>query len=180
MGRSRRENRRYTTHVSQNDAWEKRIAALWAGIGGYDEQAFVAAMDALTAELPQGSARGLFERASAQDSTGHADRAVPLYEAALAAGLPAGLRRQAVIQMSSSLRNMGHAQRAVDLLSAELEREPDALTGAVRTFLALALVDVGREREAVASALTALAEYLPRYNRSVARYAAALTETAPG
>ena len=32
-------------------------------------------------------------------------------------------------------------------------------------------IDLGREREAVAVALTALSTYLPRYNRSVARYA---------
>lgn len=60
------------------------------------------------------------------------------------------------------------------MLTAELNGEHDPLTGAVRTFLALALVDVGREREAVAVAVTALSEYLPRYNRSVARYAQAL------
>jgi Tetratrico peptide repeat len=32
-------------------------------------------------------------------------------------------------------------------------------------------IDLGREREAVAVALTARSTYLPRYNRSVARYA---------
>jgi hypothetical protein len=73
--------------------------------------------------------------------------------------------------MASSLRNLGAAREAVALLSAELEGESDAYSGAVRAFLALALVDAGREREAVAVALTALAEYLPRYNRSLARYA---------
>jgi hypothetical protein len=41
----------------------------------------------------------------------------------------------------------------------------------VRAFLALALVDAGREREAVAHALTALAPHLPRYQRSLANYA---------
>ena len=42
---------------------------------------------------------------------------------------------------------------------------------AVRAFLALALTSVGREREAVSIALTALAAHLPRYNRSLANYA---------
>ena len=46
--------------------------------------------------------------------------------------------------------------------------------GAVKAFLALALTDLGREREAVAMSLTALSQYLPRYNRSLARYAEAL------
>jgi len=73
--------------------------------------------------------------------------------------------------MASSLRNLGHSERAVALLSAELDAGTDALDSAVRAFLALALVDEGREREAVAVTLTALSSYLPRYNRSVARYA---------
>ncbi|MDQ6922056.1 MAG: tetratricopeptide repeat protein, partial [Candidatus Dormibacteraeota bacterium] len=41
---------------------------------------------------------------------------------------------------------------------------------------ALALTDVGREREAVSVALTALAPHLPRYQRSMANYARLLME----
>ena len=41
----------------------------------------------------------------------------------------------------------------------------------MRAFLALALVDLGREREAVGVSLAALSRYLPRYNQSLARYA---------
>jgi len=114
------------------------------------------------------------------DSFGHADRAVPLYQTALADGLDGERRRRAVIQMSSSMRNLGDAQRAVDLLTAELALPADHLTGAVHATLALALTDVGRTREAVAVAVTALAAYLPRYNRSMARYAAALMTDGAG
>jgi hypothetical protein len=78
--------------------------------------------------------------------------------------------------MARSLRNLGNPQKAVDLLTGELDGGTDTLTGAVRSFLALALIDVGREREAVGVALTALSEYLPRYNRSLARYAQELME----
>jgi len=159
-----------------NADWEKRSLALWAAIGDCDENAFVVLVDRLADELPPGNAVGLFERASARDSTGHPDLALPLYQAAMDAGLLGERRRRAIIQMASSLRNLGRPQDAVDLLTLELDGEPDALSGAVRTFLALALVDVGREREAVAVALTALSEYLPRYNRSVARYAQDLTQ----
>lgn len=161
-----------------NGAWEKRISDLWASIDDYDEAEFRSAIDRLVAELPAGSAVGIFERAAAFDSTGHSDLAVPLYTAAIDAGLAGERRRRAIIQMSSSLRNLGRPQDAVALLTAELDGEHDALTGAVRTFLALALVDVGREREAVSVALTALSEYLPRYNRSVARYAQELAAEA--
>jgi Tetratrico peptide repeat len=158
-----------------NADWEKRIAELWASIDDRDEKAFLARIESLAAELPPESPIGLFERAAAFDSTGHPDLAVPLYHAALDGGLVGVRRRRAIIQMGSSLRNLGNPQAAVDLLSAEVNGEADALSGAVRAFLALALVDVGREREAVAVALTALSEYLPRYNRSLARYAQLLT-----
>ena len=56
-------------------------------------------------------------------------------------------------------------------MTAELNAPSDELDGAVRSFLVLALVDLGRERESVAVNLTALSHYLPRYNRSLARYA---------
>lgn len=156
--------------------WERRIAELWAAFDEYEAEEFVERVDALAAELPDGSAVGLFERGSAQDSTSHPDRAVELYRAALAAGLAGLRRRRATIQMASSLRNMGDPEAAVELLSAELGAANDELDGAVRAFLALALVDVGREREAVAISLATLAPYLPRYNRSLARYARLLLD----
>lgn len=163
--------------VADADAgWERRIAALWAQLEDHDEGDFVARVDELVAELPASSAIGLFERGSALDSTGHSDRAVPLYRAALDAGLVGERRRRrATIQMASSLRNVGAVNEAIELLSAEVEAGTDHLDDAVRAFLALALVDAGREREAVGVALAALSSHLPRYSRSVARYAGALT-----
>jgi tetratricopeptide (TPR) repeat protein len=162
--------------AEENADWEKRLAAVWATLDDRDEEQFVAAIDDLVAELPDESAIRPFERACAFDSTGHSDLAVPLYKSALDIGWTSTRRRRAVIQMASSMRNIGKAQEAVALLSAELEAEPDELTGAVRAVLALSLVNVGREREAVAVALTALSEYLPRYNRSLANYARELSE----
>ncbi len=159
--------------------WEERMLELWATLDDYQQDEFIAVVDRLTAELPEGNPIGLFEQAGARDSTGHPDLAVPLYQAALDAGLIGERRRQAVIQMASSVRNLGRPEEAVALLTAELDAATDSLDGAVRTFLALALVDVGREREAVAVAVTALSSYLPRYNRSVARYAQMLTSDAP-
>ena len=102
-----------------------------------------------------------------------------LYEAALEAGLTDLRRRRATIQLASSLRNLGNPERAAKLLTAELDAASDEFDSAVRAFLALALVDPGREREAVAVSLTALSHYLPRYNRSLARYAQALGPAAP-
>lgn len=97
--------------TSPSPQWEQRVAELWSALGGYEGEGFVAAMQALAAELP----------------------------------------------------------------GAELQAGSDELDGAVRGFLALALTELGREREAVAHSLTALPRYLPRYNRSLARYAQELT-----
>jgi hypothetical protein len=164
---------------STDEGWENRLASLWRSLDSTDGVAFLSRIEAMAAELPLGCAVGLFERGAAQDSTGHSDLAVPLYQAALETGLVGLRRRRAVIQMASSLRNLGGAQQAAELLNAELAAGNDELDGAVRAFLALALVDLGREREAVAVSLTALSSDLPRYNRSVARYASELLLTAP-
>jgi len=155
--------------------WEQRVTNLWASIDAHGEDEFRARMEKLVAELPADSAVAAFERAAAFDSTGHSDRAVPLYRQALELGLEGGRRRRAVIQLASSLRNVGRASESVALLTAERSAESDDLDDAVAAFLALALVDTGREREAVSLALTALAPHLPRYQRSLANYARQLS-----
>jgi len=151
--------------------WEQRLADLWASVDDHDEDEFLRRMDALVAELPAQSAVGLYELASAQDSTGHSDLAVPLYRQALELGLGDDRRRQAVIQLASSLRNLGQAPESVELLTAEREAGSDELDDGVDAFLALALVDAGREREAVSVALLALARHMTRYQRSLTNYA---------
>ena len=155
-------------------AWEERLAAAWDELDSLAGAEFRDRIEAVAAELPPGSAVAMFERAAALDSTGHPDAAVPLYRAALAAGLPGIRRRRAVIQMASSLRNLGATDEALRLLTGERDEGADELDDAVRAFQALALADAGREREAVSVALTALAPHLPRYGRSLTAYAAAL------
>jgi tetratricopeptide (TPR) repeat protein len=154
--------------------WEQRLAELWGAIDDYDEQEFLTRIEALTAELPADSPVAAFERGGALDSTGHSDLAVPLYRRALDLGLNGRRRRQAVIQMASSLRNLGRSSESVELLRAERDAGSDELDDAVSAFLALALADVGREREALSIALRALAPHLPRYQRSLGNYAADL------
>jgi tetratricopeptide (TPR) repeat protein len=162
--------------VSATSDWEQRLADLWASIDDHTEEEFLAEMDKLVSELPSDSAVGAYERGSAFDSTGHSDLAVPLYRQALERGLDDGRRRQAVIQLASSLRNVGQAEESVALLTAEREARSDELDDAVDAFLALALVDTGREREAVSVALTALSRHMTRYQRSLANYARLLSE----
>jgi hypothetical protein len=159
-----------------NAEWEQRNAELWAAIDDHSEEDFVARMEELTAELPAGSAVAAFERAASFDSTRRSDLAVPLYAQALELGLQGERRRRAVIQMASSLRNLGRADESVALLTAEQDAGSDQLDDAVSAFLALALVDTGRERDAVSVALAALAPHLPRYQRSLANYARELAD----
>jgi hypothetical protein len=155
---------------------ENRIAALWDLFDEYGEHEFRARMDELVAELPEGSPLAPYEQASAFDSTGYSDRAVPLYREALERGLAGSLRRQATIQLASSLRNLGRAEESVELLRAEQDAGSDELDDAVSAFLALALTSTGREREAAGIALGALAPHLPRYQRSLSNYARELVE----
>ncbi|MBW8482098.1 tetratricopeptide repeat protein [Actinomadura parmotrematis] len=155
--------------------WERRCAALWDAFDDHEPDAFRAAMAGLAGELPAGHPAGVFERASAADATDREAEAVALYREALDAGLDGARRRQAVIQLASTLRAVGDAAAAAALLEEERDRCSDALDGAVLAFLALAYSDLGREREATALALGALAPHLPAYRKSVARYAEALT-----
>jgi hypothetical protein len=153
---------------------ERELTELWAALDELPDDEFLASMDALADRLADPGIAA-FERGSARDSTGHPDQAVPLYREALEHGLDGIRRRRAVIQLASSLRNLGDPRKSVELLRAERERTSDELDDAVTAFLALALTDVGRDREAAALALEALAPRLPRYQRSLANYARSLT-----
>jgi tetratricopeptide (TPR) repeat protein len=157
--------------TSDTGDWERRAAALWEAFDGTPEEEFLARMGALAAERPADDPRAAYELGSAEDSTGHSDRAVPHYRRALELGLPGRLRRECVVQLASSLRNLGQAGESERLLREEREGGSDELDDALDAFRALALVDLGREREAVALLLTALAGHLPRYERSVRNYA---------
>jgi hypothetical protein len=165
-----------------NEDWEERTAAVWATFGAYEEAGaageadFRAVIDALVAELPADSPLGPFEQACAWDSTGHSDKAAPLYREALARGLNGYKGRRAKIQLSSSLRNIGQADEGVKLLTPELDAPSDELDDAVRACLALCLSSLGRDREGLSLVLGALAPHLPRYQRSMANYARALVE----
>ncbi|WP_199827494.1 tetratricopeptide repeat protein [Streptomyces xylophagus] len=162
--------------------WEDRTTAAWATFDEYPEERaaeFRAVIDTLVAELPDDSPLAPFERACAWDSTGHSDKAVPLYREALALGLSeqSGYKgRRAKIQLSSSLRNIGQAEEGVKLLTPELDAPSDELDDAVRGCLALCLSSLGRDREGLSLVLGALAPHLPRYQRSMANYARALVE----
>jgi tetratricopeptide (TPR) repeat protein len=157
--------------------WERRLAEVWASADDLDDAELRARVGVLAAERPAGDAIALFELGGADDSTGRPDEAEAHYRQALDAGLAGERRRRAVIQLASTLRNLGRVEESVALLTAERDAGSDELDDAVAAFLALALVDAGREREATGIALEALAAHLPRYNRSLANYAQELRDS---
>jgi tetratricopeptide (TPR) repeat protein len=155
-------------------SWDDRITSFWASADDSRPGHTLAVMRRLVEERPADDPEALYEWASVHDFLGLEAEAVPLYRAALDAGLAGDRRPQAVIQLASSLRNIGDAEAAAAVLR-DHPRHP--VTGsAAEAFLALALYDAGRPGEALRVALGALAPTLPLYQRAVLSYAAELTD----
>lgn len=117
-----------------------------------------------------------YERASLHDFSGEEATAIPLYRAALDAGLDGDRRTAAIIQLASSLRNVGEPSAALAVLREV--GDDDALADAVRAFEALALFDDDKPAAALRTALRALAPHLPAYRRAVDAYAAEIVSPA--
>lgn len=116
------------------------------------------------------SAGDLYKLACACDREGREAAAIPLYVAALKAGLDGDDRAGALLGLGSSLRNVGRPRDAARLLAAACHAYPDHL--AMRLFLALALHDAGLHRDALRIALdVALAcGKFDGYERALADY----------
>lgn len=158
------------------DTWDARIGAFWEAADDSDSERTLAAMRRLVAERPAKDPDATYEWASVHDFLGLEEQAIPLYEAALAAGLTGDRRPQALIQLASSLRNVGRAAEAVAVLRDLGDRSNPVVGAAAQAFLALALHDLGEPDEALRVALLALAPTLPLYARAVTAYAEELTE----
>ena len=153
-------------------SWDSRVAEVWASADELSDEAVLASIDSLVAERGPDDAAALFEAASVRDYLGLEAQAEPLYRDAIARGLDAARRPQAHLQLASTLRNLGRPVEAVALLEEHLAEHPaDGWTAPGAAFLALALVDAGRERDAASVALVALSESLPAYANAVRRYA---------
>jgi len=157
--------------------WQTRIDEVWSDDASTPDEV-VERIAALAAELPEHDPRGPFELGGAHDSAGHEREAAVHYERAIALGLRGRARAELNIQYASTLRNLGRADEAVELLSGP-SADPE-LSSAQAAFLALALHSTGRGDEALATVLDALIPHLPRYQRSLAGYAAELRGAGSG
>ncbi|WP_072312955.1 tetratricopeptide repeat protein [Agrococcus sp. Marseille-P2731] len=155
-------------------AWSAAVDELWERVERMPADDAIAAMRSLAAAYPGSDGRAAFELAGMLDSQGQEHEAEREYERALHLGLPPEQHAQLAVQYGSTLRNTGRLDDAIAVLEAA-PAHPS--TGAApRVFLALALHSAGRHDEALRVAVEAIEPTLPRYNRSVQAYAAALTE----
>ncbi|MGO2520045.1 MAG: tetratricopeptide repeat protein [Microbacterium sp.] len=156
------------------EQWEASVANLWARFDSFDRDDGVAAMRELIEACPATDGRAAFELAGMHDSMGFEAEAGAEYERALDLGLDDARHAQLAVQYGSTLRNLGRLDEAIAVLQAAPTHESTG--SAPRVVLALALHSAGRKDEALRVAIEAQIETLPRYQRSMRNYAAALTE----
>ncbi|MCI2959286.1 tetratricopeptide repeat protein [Agromyces atrinae] len=157
------------------DHWEASVAELWGAVDSLSRDDGVAAMRVLAASCPASDGRAAFELAGMYDSMGFEAEAGAEYERALELGLDDARHAQLAVQYGSTLRNLGRLDEAIAVLSAAPSHESTG--SAPRVVLALALHSAGRADEALRVAIEAQIDALPRYQRSMRNYAAALTES---
>jgi tetratricopeptide (TPR) repeat protein len=158
------------------EQWETAVAELWESFDSLGREDAAAAMRRLAGACPAVDGRAAFELAGMYDSMGFEAEAGAEYERALELGLDDARHAQLAVQYGSTLRNLGRLDEAIRVLRAA---PTHASTGsAPRVVLALALHSAGRKDEALQVALNAQIDMLPRYQRSMRNYAAALTEPA--
>lgn len=158
------------------EQWEASVSDLWDHFDSLDREDGVAAMRKLTEACPTADGRAAFELAGMYDSMGFEREAGAEYEHALELGLDQSRHAQLAVQYGSTLRNLGRLDDAIAVLRAAPTHESTG--SAPRIVLALALHSAGLKDEALQVAIEAQIETLPRYQRSMRNYAAALTESA--
>ncbi|MFC7789926.1 tetratricopeptide repeat protein [Microbacterium sp. MAHUQ-60] len=156
------------------EQWESSVAGLWARSDSLQREEGVAAMRELADSCPATDGRAAFELAGMYDSMGYEAEAGAEYERALGLGLDDARHAQLAVQYGSTLRNLGRLDEAIAVLQAAPVHESTG--SAPRIVLALALHSAGRKDEALRVSIDAQIDCLPRYRRSMRRYAAALTE----
>jgi len=97
-----------------------------------------------------------YEAACVHDYLGREAEAIPFYLAAISGRLSSEQLRSAYLGLGSTYRILGQYQSAEHTLREGLARFPDAAE--LKTFLAMALHNLGRSKQAVELLLTVLAD----------------------
>ncbi len=117
--------------------------------------------------------------AYACDRAGDERAAVRHYDEAFQLGVPAGERRNFLVGYGSTLRNVGRSDEAVAILAQAVADDPEYAP--FHAFLALALLDAGHPRAAVAAMLGCALDVardgaFDRYDRALGEYQRLLLE----
>jgi tetratricopeptide (TPR) repeat protein len=115
-----------------------------------------------------------YEAACVHDFLGRESQAVPFYLAALSGALSTEHLRGAYLGLGSTYRALGRFAQAERTLREGLSRFADAAE--LKTFLAMALHNLGRSKEAVEILLTVVAEssadaHVQSYRKAILFYA---------
>ena len=121
----------------------------------------------------------LLRNAYALDREGDERAAVRFYDAAYRAGVPANERRRFTVGYGSTLRNVGRVDEAVAILAQAVADDPEY--PAFAAFLALALLDAGHPKAALAAMLGCVLDVakpgvFEGYERALGEYHAELLE----
>lgn len=98
----------------------------------------------------------LYQCAWTHDSMGLEREAVSFYERAIENGLTGDELSGAYLGLGSTLRGLGEYERALEILTRGAESFPDHK--AIQVFLAMALYNEGRSKDAVSGLLRLLVE----------------------
>lgn len=115
--------------------------------------------------------------AYAHDTAGREREAIRHYDRAYQLGVPLEHRRRFLVGYGSTLRNVGRAEEAIALLAEAAAADPGY--PAYAAFLALALLDGGHPRAALAAMLGCALDAVPPgmwdgYGRALGEYQRAL------
>jgi tetratricopeptide (TPR) repeat protein len=163
-----------TIFEGDRDVLLAEAVALRAGGGEAERSRARELLVELAAAWPD-DAEVAYQAAWAHDVLGLEAEAVPFYERALAGdGLSAEDRRGAHLGYASTLRTLGRYQEAVEAFRRGLAEFPG--DNALRTFLAMALYNVGEHHAAMRTLLETLAATssdgdIQRYRPAIEHYA---------
>ncbi len=126
---------------------QDRLDELWALD---DHPSRIAGMEALATQFPS-DGRVLYELAGAYDCAGREQDALSRYDDALARTLREPYHRRALIQKGSTLRHLRRYEESLAIFDELLADWPD--NAAIALFRAFTLHDMGRDSEALRTAL---------------------------
>ncbi|WP_189822304.1 tetratricopeptide repeat protein [Streptomyces finlayi] len=168
----------HTEHTEHTDRTPLLAEAVSLRAAGRTEEARTRLL-ALGERFP-GDAEIAYQTAWAHDRLGLEAEAVPFYVSALAGTLTPEDRKGALLGLGSTYRTLGRYEEAVRTLRTGAQEFPEH--GAMRTFLAMALFNVGEAHDGMRLLLRLLTETsgdasVQEYREAIDYYAKDLTVT---